>query len=81
MQRLQIDAVVRWSQALANPTVVFVDDLHWADPLTIDVVARLSAIETISVIITSRPSPSLPLDTLIQLTSGLERVELEELDN
>jgi predicted ATPase len=44
LRRRQIDAIVDWilTGARAQPIVLAVEDLHWADPTTLDVLAALA---------------------------------------
>lgn len=73
-RRLTIDALGRWlaAEALADPTVLFLDDIQWSDPLTIAaVVALAGGADELSIVVASRPEPGEPLE---MLEDGLDPV-------
>ena len=84
-RRLTIDAIVRWITAIhhGEPTVVFVDDIHWADPLTIDTLAALARSSTgLLSIASSRPEPGEPLAALRDALDGrTTEIHLTALDS
>jgi class 3 adenylate cyclase len=60
VRRRIIDSIVAWWRALAarRPLVLLLDDLHWADPSTLDVVTALvdsSPVPGLLTLITARP--------------------------
>lgn len=81
--RLTVDAIVRWLTAISqqHQLVVFVDDLHWADPLTVDTLDALARIgPSVAVAVASRPEPSAALDRLDSAADRIELIHLQELD-
>lgn len=82
-RHLTIEAIARWLTAStsSDQTVVFIDDLQWADDLTVDTLARLAGVsESILVVAATRPEPVRPLDRLRGDRDVIE-VELTELSH
>jgi len=71
------------SHAAAQPRVVVVEDLHWADPTTLDLVRQLVEGEPIDrtlVVVTTRPElKRLPFGSLQLVLERLPRSEIAEL--
>jgi len=83
-RRLTIDAVTSALKAMSDvhPVVVFVDDLHWADSLTVDTLAQVGGRATpgrLFVLATTRPDDSGAVDRLTAADAGLLRIELAPL--
>lgn len=78
---LTVDAVATYLVALAQrrPIVVLIDDIHWADPLSLDIVSRLATVGSTQILVlaTSRPPSSAWADTV---QAPLEELTLGELD-
>src|SRR5215475_13567929 len=65
IRRRQLAALTNWwmSGARAQPAVIAVEDLHWADPTTLDLLrgfAERGALAPLFFVITARPSSGLP---------------------
>lgn len=82
------DLLVDWVLALARlqPTVFFVDDVHWADPTTMDLLGRLVdriATEQLMLIVTARPDRPPPWGARSNITpvqlARMKRREVAEV--
>ncbi len=80
LRRLTLDALVQWVVALSErePLVLFVDDLHWGDPSSLELLTRIverTATARILTLVTYRAelSPSWPALPHVS-TLGLERM-------
>lgn len=83
-RRLTIDAIVRWMAALSAsaPIVVFIDDLHWADPLTVETLVRVQGSSPgVFTLVASRPDPDHPLAQLRGDASGVVELHLDALSD
>ncbi|MDH3249163.1 MAG: AAA family ATPase [Acidimicrobiia bacterium] len=81
-RRLTIDALVRWlaAEAALNGAVVFLDDVQWADPLTIEAAAALDgASSDLLTVVASRPEPEAPLAGLREQLASVETLRLHPL--
>ena len=78
---LTVDAVATYlvARSRRRPIVVFIDDVHWADPLSLDVVSRLATVGSTQLLVltTSRP-PSSAWADMVQ--APFEELTLGELD-
>jgi adenylate cyclase len=76
------DAFATWQSALATerPLVLAIEDLHWADPSSLDLtreLGRLCVKRSLVVYLTTRSEHELALEELV---SGVRAVRLEPLD-
>jgi len=84
-RRQTIDALVTWlrSQAAKRPIVVGIEDLHWADPSTLAVLAQAErdlADSAVIFLLTGRPEATAPLERAEDLNlSGLGPAESRAL--
>lgn len=82
-KRLTIDALVTYlgARAAASPTVMFIDDLHWADELTVEVLIGLHRTTPSLVMVTAfRPEPDTAAERLTAvLGDDLTSLKLTEL--
>ncbi len=81
-RRLTIDAIGRWlaAEAKVDPTVMFLDDVQWADPLTIETIVSLAGrVDDLSIVIASRPEPDESLTVLDDRLGPLDIVRLRPL--
>jgi predicted ATPase len=67
LRRRQLAALIEWVMAAARvkPVVLALEDVHWADPTTVDVlrgIAEQGALARIFVLITARPRISCALE-------------------
>lgn len=84
---LTIDAIVEYLAAWSKrqSLVVFVEDVHWSDPLTREVIVRLHALDTVLLLLAYRPDPSIvgqlePGGTVWELTlAELSRTDSRQL--
>ncbi len=78
-RRLTIDALRRWmvAEATVGGAVLFLDDIQWADPLTVEAIVALA--DDLAVVVTSRPSPEGPLAAVSDRVSPIEIVRLRPL--
>ncbi len=75
--------VLNWLRALASnqPVLVVIEDLHWADPSTLELLQRIvdQSIPRLMLAITSRPEVALPAGIPAQILS-LQPLSVEELE-
>lgn len=74
---LTIDAIVEYVAAHSrrSPLVVFLEDVHWSDPLSRETIARLHAVDSLMLLLAYRPDPVLTS----MLGSSFTEVTLAEL--
>jgi class 3 adenylate cyclase/tetratricopeptide (TPR) repeat protein len=80
--RLRLHDAVADALAAGGPRVVWVDDLHWADPSTIDLVKAIAlrtAIAPLVLVVTCRTEHARVLENVVPV-AGIERVVLAGLD-
>jgi tetratricopeptide (TPR) repeat protein len=83
-RRLTIDALTRFLAAEAgeNATVLFLDDIQWADPLTVDTIVALAELAgDLVLVVASRPEPDDSLVSLRERIDGMTSIRLRPLSD
>lgn len=81
-RRLTIGAIGRWlaAEAALGPTVLFLDDIQWADPLTTETITALAArTDGPTIVVASRPDPGDALARLDGADAPVTTVRLRPL--